>query len=66
MTQLEILNLASLGICAKLERYEATNARTKVELGRENSIAVHHIEKLRKQFDEISDLIFEQETGKKR
>lgn len=57
MTQLEILKLASIGICARIEKEKEINENTIKDLGRENDIALHHIKNMEQQFDEIMRLI---------
>lgn len=61
MTNLEILNLALIGVCVKLQREEEINRSTIKEYGRENNIALNHIQKLNKQYDEIRNLILIEE-----
>ena len=66
MTQLEILKYALIGVNACIVREEEVNNQTISRLGRENRISKHRLEKLRKQFSVLGDLIYYEETGKTR
>lgn len=63
MTQYEILKMASIGICARMDKEEQINADTKKEYGRENSISVRKLEKLNAQFIEVSNMMGEMERA---
>lgn len=57
MTQLEILKLAFIGICRKIEREEEINEITRQEHGRDNELSLEKIKRYEQDMDEISKMI---------
>lgn len=63
ITQYEILKHAMNGIIAQISKEEEINENTKREYGHENSISIHRIEKLHKQFNEVIGMMYDIEQA---
>ena len=63
ITQYEILKHAMNGISAQIIKEAEINENTKREYGHENSISLHRIEKLNKQFNEVSKMMYDIEQA---
>ena len=57
MTQLEILNLALIGICRKIELEEEANDIARIEHGMDNESSLDKIRRYEMDMDEIIKLI---------
>lgn len=61
ITMLEVYKSAWYEIARKYAHQEEINKNTIIKLGRENSIALHHMEKYQAQMQELHTLILEAE-----
>lgn len=61
MTQLEILKLAFIGLCTKIDREEEINDSTRKEHGRDNELSLARIRRYEMDMDELTKLIHEEE-----